>query len=111
MRTKQKKKQKPAKKTGIKKQLKTDPPSCRVTFTMPREAAQDAREVVVVGDFNKWNINTTPMKKQKNGDFEVTVELPCNTEYSFKYLINPHDWPNPACSSGKCIPDSFICED
>jgi 1,4-alpha-glucan branching enzyme len=50
--------------------------------------------VTVVGDFNNWNVTDTKMKKLKNGDFKATLELPCNREYRFRYLIDAHRWEN-----------------
>ena len=67
---------------------------CKVTFRLPKEAAQEANVVTLVGDFNEWNTDETPMQKLKNGDFTVTVELACNSDYKFKYLIDNSRWEN-----------------
>ena len=78
---------------GIKKQyLKSG--ACKVTFKLPKEAAPEANVVAVVGDFNDWSIEATPMKKQKNGDFTATVELQPGREYRYKYLIDGQTWEN-----------------
>jgi len=65
---------------------------CKVTFRLPKEAAPDAKSVTIVGDFNKWDITETKMKKLRNGDFTLTLELPCDREYSFRYLIDANRW-------------------
>ncbi len=65
---------------------------CKVIFRLPKEAAPGAKTVSIVGDFNKWNITETKMKRLKNGDFTLTLELPCDREYSFRYLIDTNQW-------------------
>jgi 1,4-alpha-glucan branching enzyme len=79
---------------GMKKQYLKTHPSCKVTFRLPKVAAPEAELVTIVGDFNEWNITETPMKKLKSGDFSVTVALPCNREYKFRYLIDTNKWEN-----------------
>jgi len=77
---------------GMKKQYLATKNICKVTFRLPKEAAPDAKSVTIVGDFNKWNITETKMKRLRNGDFTLTLELPCNREYSFRYLIDANRW-------------------
>ncbi|MBI5664405.1 MAG: isoamylase early set domain-containing protein [Nitrospirae bacterium] len=77
---------------GLKKQYLKSKNICKVTFRLPKEAAPDAKNVTIVGDFNKWNITETKMKKLRNGDFILTLELPCDREYSFRYLIDANHW-------------------
>lgn len=70
---------------AIKKQFLKSKPVCKVTFTVP---AKEANNVVVVGSFNEWNAESTPLKKLKNGSFKGTVNLESNTSHEFKYLID-----------------------
>ncbi len=79
---------------GIKKQYLKSSPTCRVTFTLPKEAASEARGVALVGDFNNWDREATPMKRLKNGDFSITLELQRDREYRFRYLIDGNRWEN-----------------
>jgi 1,4-alpha-glucan branching enzyme len=69
-------------------------PACRVTFRLPKEAAFDAERVNLVGEFNGWNSESTPMKKHKSGDFTVTIELESGRDYRFRYLIEGARWEN-----------------
>jgi 1,4-alpha-glucan branching enzyme len=64
---------------------------CKVTFTLPEELAKTAKKVYVVGEFNNWNSTGLPMKK-KNGKYYLTIELPKNKEYEFRYLVNDTNW-------------------
>lgn len=95
---------------SLKKQYMKSNPICRVTFRLPKEAAPSARTVHIVGDFNSWNITETPMKKLKNGDFTLTMGLPCNREYSFRYLINTERWENDWFAD-KYIPNPYGGDD
>ncbi|RMG68147.1 MAG: glycoside hydrolase [Nitrospirae bacterium] len=79
---------------GLKKQYLKTKPLCRVTFRLPREAAPDARSVVIVGDFNNWDRKATPLKHLKNGDWTVTINLERGRQYQYRYLIDDHIWEN-----------------
>ena len=67
---------------------------CSVTFRLPKEAARDAQNVTIAGDFNNWDIYKTQMIKLNSGDFTVTLDLNCKREYKFKYLIDGKRWEN-----------------
>jgi 1,4-alpha-glucan branching enzyme len=55
--------------------LKTKP-VCKVTFKLSGNITGEASQVALVGDFNDWDPKATPMKKLKDGDFSVVVNLP-----------------------------------
>ena len=76
-----------------KRYLKTSP-KCKVTFDVPKELTQTAKKVTVVGEFNDWNTNATPLKKQKNQVYKVTLDLEQGKEYQFRYLIDDKNWIN-----------------
>ena len=65
---------------------------CKVTFYTPSEL--DAEKVYLVGDFNEWKENETPMEPLKDGRFKVTIDLPKDTTYQFRYLVNNDEWHN-----------------
>jgi 1,4-alpha-glucan branching enzyme len=67
-------------------------PLCKVTFTLPE--AIRAENAYLVGDFNKWNYNDTPMNPLTNGHFAVTLDLEKGREYQFRYLVNSNEWHN-----------------
>lgn len=78
----------------MKKQYLKSKPICRVTFRLPKEAALEARRVALVGDLNDWNGEAMLMKRLKNGDFTLTLELQTGKEYRFKYLVDGIRWEN-----------------
>ncbi len=79
---------------GITKEYLKAKNVCRVKFTLPKVAAPDAKSVCIVGDFNNWNIHGNPMKKQKNGDYIISLDLEPGKEYQFRYLIDELKWEN-----------------
>jgi len=70
---------------AIKKQFLKSKPVCKVTFTVP---AEEASSVAVVGCFNEWNEEATPLKKLKNGSFKGTVDLEAGKSYEFRYIVD-----------------------
>lgn len=83
---------------------------CKVTFRLPREAAPLAKSVAIVGDFNGWDANATPMKMLKDGSCTVCLELETNRQYRYKYLIDGAYWEND-WSADKYEPNSFGGDD
>ena len=78
----------------MKKVYLKDHRACRVTFTLPRAAVKKAKSVHVVGDFNDWESEATPLKRQKDGSFAATIDLQVGREYRFRYLIDKNRWEN-----------------
>jgi 1,4-alpha-glucan branching enzyme len=82
------------KSSGIKKEYLKSKNVCKVTFKLPGQAASDAKSVHIVGEFNNWAIHATPMKRLKNGDYTIALELETGREYQFRYLIDEASWEN-----------------
>jgi 1,4-alpha-glucan branching enzyme len=76
---------------GIKKKYLSDAGKCKVTFSLPSELAENAKSAKVVGEFNNWDPEGSPMKK-RSGKFSLTLELESNKEYQFRYLIDGEKW-------------------
>ncbi|QRM89155.1 glycoside hydrolase [Lacinutrix sp. WUR7] len=75
---------------AIKKQFLKSKPVCKVTFTVP---AKEAKEVLVVGNWNNWDAKAEPLQKLKNGTFKGTVNLESGNSYEFKYVVDGQ-WQN-----------------
>jgi len=68
----------------------------KVEFELPVEECPQGLEVQtvhVVGDFNDWSHEATPMALRK-GVYHATLELLPECEYEFRYLINGEIWCN-----------------
>jgi 1,4-alpha-glucan branching enzyme len=66
----------------------------KVTFTVPAEAASEAKKVALVGEFNGWNPEEAiALKKQKDGSFKTSLELGAG-EYQFRYILDDAKWEN-----------------
>lgn len=79
---------------SLKKKFLKSKPICKVTFRLPKSATNDAKKVVVLGDFNDWDKeNGYPMKATKEY-FTATIDLDINQEYQFRYLIDGETWEN-----------------
>ena len=61
---------------------------------LPGIAAPGAGIVCIVGDFNNWSIISDPMKRQKSGDFTITLDLEPGRQYQYRYLIDESRWEN-----------------
>ena len=55
----------------------------KVTFSLKNP---DANEVFLIGDFNKWNPKTHPMKSDGNGAWVRDVIIPPG-EYEYKFMV------------------------
>jgi 1,4-alpha-glucan branching enzyme len=72
--------------------------SCRVTFSLPTSAGAD--KVCLVGDFNEWNPSANPMKRGKDGNYNVTISLKPGQAYHFRYLLDGMQWENDGSADG-----------
>ncbi|MFP4030713.1 MAG: isoamylase early set domain-containing protein [Desulfococcaceae bacterium] len=76
----------------VKKQFLKSRPICKVTFRLPKEEAEGADSAFLVGDFNDWEEQSTPMKTLKSGDFTVTVDLETGREYHYRFKLPGDRW-------------------
>lgn len=86
---------------AIKKQYLKNKPICKVTFSIE---AKEANSISVIGDFNGWDSNATPLKKLKTGTFKGTADLQKGQSYEFRYLVDG-DYVNDEAA------DAFIWND
>jgi 1,4-alpha-glucan branching enzyme len=65
---------------------------CRVKFVLEKELCPGAKTVHLVGDFNQWDKQASPMKRLKDGSFSISLSLKAGREYHFRYLIDSIFW-------------------
>ncbi|MFW5487916.1 MAG: isoamylase early set domain-containing protein [Desulfovibrio sp.] len=78
---------------ALKKKYLKSKPVCKVSFILPKEAANSAKTVHLVGEFNEWDEDSMPMRKVKDG-FTRTLDLEAGHEYQFRYLLDGEVWKN-----------------
>jgi len=79
---------------SIEKKLLKAKPVCKVKFSLSGEQYNSATSILLVGDFNDWQIGETAFKKAKTGVWSVTLDLETGKEYQFRYLIDGNNWEN-----------------
>lgn len=83
---------------------KSEPRRRKVEFTLNRP---EAREVVLVGDFNRWNPKAHPMRRDADGIWRKTVMIfPGRYEYRFRV---DGEWCNDPENDAVC-PNCFGSE-
>ena len=69
----------------------------KVTFTLPAEV--EGETIHLLGEFNDWQASHA-MKRLKNGQWQLSVDLKPGREYQYRYLVDGQTWLNdPAADS------------
>ncbi len=66
----------------------------KVKFSLSGDQYKSASSILLMGDFNNWQMGETPLKKAKTGVWSVSLELESGKEYQFRYLIDGTNWEN-----------------
>ena len=69
-----------------------------VTFRYP--APKRAKSVRLLGEFNEWSAERHAMKRRKDGTWSLTVRLPRDRKYQFRYLVDNTDWVTDEAADG-----------
>jgi 1,4-alpha-glucan branching enzyme len=64
----------------------------RVTFTLPSSIWADT--IHLVGDFNHWNRTSHPLQRDREGGWQITLDLEVGRVYQFRYLRDGREWMN-----------------
>jgi len=75
-----------------------------VTSTKFEFSAPDAGEVYLAGDFNNWDTQASPMKKDKKGTWKTTLSLNPG-KYEYRYFIDGNWVSDLSCPI--CVPNEF----
>ncbi len=79
---------------SIEKKFVKTKPVCKVKFALSGDQYTSASSILLVGDFNNWQLGETPLKKAKTGIWSVSLDLETGKEYQFRYLIDGTIWEN-----------------
>jgi len=90
----------------LKKQFSKSKPTCKVTFSLPKEAVAKGKTVELVGEWNDWDQKKAVKLKPSSGNYQATVELKTGRNYEFRYLIDKAKWENDWQADGY-VPNPF----
>jgi 1,4-alpha-glucan branching enzyme len=62
-----------------------------MSVTFETTVPEGTESVYLVGDFNDWNADKTQMKKRKDGMWAVTLRLPTQKRYQYRFVVDG-DW-------------------
>ena len=75
--------------------------ACKVKFSLSGDQYKSASSILLIGDFNNWQLGETPLKLTKTtGVWSVSLDLETGKEYQFRYLIDGANWENDAEADG-----------
>lgn len=75
----------------LNKKFSKDKTVCKVGFSLPAEAAGEAKKLFLAGEFNAWQ--PAPMRKVK-GSYSLSLELPAGASYQYRYVTDAGAWLN-----------------
>ncbi len=61
-----------------------------VTFEIPGSIWAEC--IHLVGDFNDWDRESLPFRRNRAGDWQVELELDAGCKYRFRYLLDGEHW-------------------
>ncbi len=61
-----------------------------VTFEIPGSIWAD--RVNLVGEFNNWDRESLPFQHNREGNWQIELELDQGKEYPFRYLLDGQHW-------------------
>ncbi|MBN2373935.1 glycogen-binding domain-containing protein [bacterium] len=64
----------------------------------------NAEQVLLVGDFNNWSLDTRCIKKRESGEWSVSMTLKPGT-YDYRFIVDGQWREDPKC--GERVPNPF----
>ena len=78
----------------LKKEFLKSKPTAKVTFTLPLEAIEGAKEVRVLGEFNNWDWASAPVMKAGKTNYTAIINLAAGNTYEVRYKGDNGAWAN-----------------
>ena len=66
----------------------------------------EAKSVSLVGDFNRWDTASTPLRKDESGLWLADIEAPKAGNYQYKFIVDGSRWLEDP-SNGLKVPDTY----
>lgn len=88
---------------SVKKVFYKTKPYCKVEFSVP---SKNYKDVVIVGDFNNWNVSDefTFKKSKKRKEHVLKVNLALDQKYQYRYIIDGQFLNDPEADSFRSNP-------
>jgi hypothetical protein len=64
-----------------------------------------SERINLVGDFNDWDHENLPFQRDREGNWQIEVELDARREYRFRYLFDGEHWRDDR-QADKYVPNS-----
>jgi 1,4-alpha-glucan branching enzyme len=74
----------------IRKRHSPNPGKVIVAFEIPGTIW--AERINLVGDFNNWDRESLPFRRDRGGNWQVELELDLGRGYRFRYLLDAEHW-------------------
>jgi len=74
----------------IRKRRAPDEGKVIVTFEIPGTIW--AESINLAGDFNNWDRESLPFQRNREGNWQIELELEAGREYRFRYLLDGDQW-------------------
>jgi 1,4-alpha-glucan branching enzyme len=82
--------------------------ACSFQLTAP-----EADTIAIAGDFNSWDTQANPLKKDKAGVWKVTLRLQPGS-YQYKFVVNGAEWREDPANPDKVLSSlgtfNSVCE-
>ena len=86
---------------GLNTMKKNSKKAKSITFSY---SAPDANDILLVGDFNNWDMSSNPLNKNDSGEWETSIKLNPGT-YAYRFIVDG-EWHNDPKALEK-IPNEF----
>ncbi|MDQ7006009.1 MAG: isoamylase early set domain-containing protein [Acidobacteriota bacterium] len=80
-----------------------------VSVTFSCQVPEAAGSVALAGDFNDWDPSVHPMRRRKDGAWAVTLRLPRDSQYQYRFLVGREQWLTDTEADG-LVPNDFGTE-
>jgi 1,4-alpha-glucan branching enzyme len=74
----------------IHKRRSLNPGKIIITFEIPGTVW--AERINLVGEFNGWDPASLPLQQNRDGDWQIELELDEGREYRFRYILDGQHW-------------------
>jgi 1,4-alpha-glucan branching enzyme len=72
----------------------------KISVTFETRDYEDAGRISLVGEFNAWHPERNPMKKRKDGAWAVTMRLPGEGRFEYRFVVDGQQWVTDAEADG-----------